>query len=195
MGEGVLEFFAARSDYNLIVAPHVVLFTRSKRHDARMPRGYGNRPNILIDKGSERSTDMTYMRAADIYLGDASSQVYEFLAAPRPCIFLNAHGVAWQDDPHYRHFALGQVVDNIAQGLPLALDNAFSSHVDFRKRQEQAVAYSFHQEEGSTAAERGAEALSGFLRSATGRPQAIVDDRANAVGRQARARSLENATQ
>ncbi|MEM9626931.1 MAG: hypothetical protein AAGA21_11920 [Pseudomonadota bacterium] len=165
MGEAVLDFFAANTDYNLIVAPHVVLFTRSKRHGARMPKGYGRKPNILIDKGSDRSADMTYMRAADIYLGDASSQVYEFLSEPRPCIFLNAQGVAWKDDPHYRHFTLGQVVDDVSDGLKPALDRAFSSRADFRRQQEDAFAYTFHIEAGSTAAERGAAALAGFFQS------------------------------
>ena len=163
MGEQVLDLFAGLSGYNLIVAPHVVLFTRSRRHRARMPRGYDRRPNILIDRGSPSSTDMTYMRAADVYLGDASSQVYEFLIEPRPCIFLNAHGVDWEEDPHHRHFALGQVVDDVASGLRPALERARSSHADYRACQEEAIAYTFHREPGSTAAERGASALSVFL--------------------------------
>lgn len=187
MGKDVLDMFAANPDYNLIVAPHVVLFTRSKRHDAVMPRGYGRRPNILIDKGSRRSTDMTYLRAADIYLGDASSQVYEFLSTPRPCIFLNAHGAAWQDDPHYRHFHLGQVVDDVAAGLKPALDAAHSSHGDFRRKQEDAMTYTFHQEAGSTAAERGAKALSDFFQQTAISPngQASTAKRMTATDRKA----------
>lgn len=165
MGEAVLELFAGLPHYNLIVAPHVVLFKRSQRHKARMPRGYARRPNILIDKGSARSTDMTYMRAADIYLGDVSSQVYEFLHEPRPCIFLNAHGVDWKNDPHYRHFALGQVVDDVAIGLEAALERAFSCHDAFRSKQDAASAYTFCSEADSTAAERGARALADFFDS------------------------------
>lgn len=176
MGKEVLDVFADNPDVNLIVAPHVMLFTRNKRHDASMPRGYGRRPNILIDKGSPRSSDMTYMRAADIYLGDVSSQVYEFLSDPRPCIFLNAHGVAWQDDPHYQHFALGQVVDDVAEGLKPALETAFSSRANFRQKQEDAMAYTFHVEPGSTAAERGAQALSEFFQPAVANDRAADAD-------------------
>jgi hypothetical protein len=166
MGEAVLAFFKGNQDYNLIFAPHVVLFKRRWRHGAKLPRGYRRQPNILIDTGSAASIDMTYMRAADIYLGDVSSQVYEFLLEPRPCIFLNAHHVAWQNDPHYRHFALGQVIDDVADGLGPALERAFSSHGAFRSKQEAAITYTFHSEPGSTAVERGVRALLDFLEPA-----------------------------
>lgn len=70
-------------------------------------------PNIHIDLGSTASTDMAYTLGADIYLGDESSQVYEFLIEPRSCIFLNAHHVQWKNNPYYYHWNLGQVVDEI----------------------------------------------------------------------------------
>ncbi|MDH3660461.1 MAG: hypothetical protein OEU92_10610 [Alphaproteobacteria bacterium] len=171
MGEAVFAFFKDNRDYNLIFAPHVVLFKRRWRHGAKLPRGYRRCPNILIDTGSTASVDMTYMRAADIYLGDVSSQVYEFLLEPRPCIFLNAHKVDWQHDPHYQHFALGQVVDDVEGGLEPALLRAFSSHAAFRPKQEAAIAYTFYDEPGSTAVERGVDALCHFVDSlATAEP-------------------------
>ena len=52
MGLQVLDFFAEHRDYNLIFAPHVVLFKKSKRHQALLPKQYYNIPNILIDTGS-----------------------------------------------------------------------------------------------------------------------------------------------
>src|SRR3546814_8277328 len=93
MGRDVLEFFRASPDYNLIFAPHVVLYQRGLRHGARPLGRYRNRPNMLIDTGSLASIDMTYTLAADIYLGDVSSQVYEFMLQPRPYLFLDAEGV------------------------------------------------------------------------------------------------------
>jgi hypothetical protein len=162
-GMDVLEFFAHNPRYNLIFAPHVVLFKRSMRHRAALPPKYRSFPNIHIDTGSSASCDMTYMLAADIYLGDVSSQVYEFLLRPRPCIFLNSHHVAWQDNPFYVHWRLGQVVDDVRAELAPALERAFDSHPEFLERQREAFAYTFHTEPDRTAAQTGADAIASFL--------------------------------
>ncbi|MEK0084887.1 hypothetical protein [Benzoatithermus flavus] len=167
LGEAVLDFFRRNPAWNLIFAPHVVLFRRHRRHGAKLPRWARTAPNILIDTGSERSADMTYMLAADIYLGDVSSQVYEFLLRPRPCIFLDAHGVAWRDDPSYLHWTMGDVVRDVGRELGPALEAAAARHAGYRPHQEELFAYTFHEEPGSTAAERGADAIARFL--ATGR--------------------------
>jgi CDP-glycerol glycerophosphotransferase (TagB/SpsB family) len=143
MGLQVLDFFLENTDYNLIFAPHVVLFKHSARHRASLPAKYLGVPNIPIDKGSAASADMTYMLAADIYLGDVSSQVYEFLLEPRPCIFLNGHHVSWQNDPHYFHWRLGQVVADVETELRPALDRAVSLQEQFLPRQREAFTYTF----------------------------------------------------
>lgn len=163
MGVQVLDFFAANPDYNLIFAPHVVLFKRSRRHRASLPERFRGVPNILIDTGSQASADMTYMLAADIYLGDVSSQVYEFLWRPRPCIFLNGQRVDWRHDPHYFHWTLGQVVTDVAGELRPALERAEELQRELEPRQREAFAYTFRSEPDSTAAERGADALAEFL--------------------------------
>lgn len=163
MGGSVLDFFLANPSYNLIFAPHLVLFKRGWRHRASLPRKYRGAPNILIDTKSTALADMTYLFAADIYLGDVSSQVYEFLIEPRPCIFLNAHGVSWEADPHYAHWRFGQVVGDVPQGLGPALADAFKSHPRFMPVQQSGIAYTFNRETDSTAAERGADAIARFL--------------------------------
>ena len=81
MGLDVFDFFVENSNYNLIFAPHVVLFKRFIRHKGFLPKKYYDTPNILIDTGSQASADMTYMLNSDIYLGDVSSQVS---SAPSP---------------------------------------------------------------------------------------------------------------
>lgn len=168
MGHAVLDFFAANPHYNLIFAPHVVLFARRWRHRASLPRRYKGLPNILIDTGSAALSDMTYMLAADVYLGDVSSQVYEFLLEPRPCIFLNAHGVAWESNSYYAHWHFGQVIDDVARGLGPALAAAWDTHARFLPAQREGFAYTFYEESGSTAAQRGADAIADFLAAVVG---------------------------
>ncbi len=70
---------------------------------------------------------MTYTTAANLYLGDVSSQVYEFLYQPRPCLFLNSHGVAWQGNPDYEHWNAGPVIDR-PELLADGLSQAFATH-------------------------------------------------------------------
>lgn len=174
LGRKVLEWFAVHRDYNLIFAPHVVLFKRRRRHGASLPSKFRCLPNIHVDLGSPASADMTYMLSADIYLGDVSSQVYEFLLEPRPCLFLNGHGVEWRNNPFYFHWTLGQVIEDIDRELRPALDRAFSLQQTFLPRQQRAFAYTFRSEPDSTAAQRGADAIAEFLQ----RPPPIQLDRA-----------------
>ncbi len=162
MGLEVMEFFRRHQEYNLIFAPHVIMFRRRWRHRARLPRKYFNVPNIHVDLGSMASMDMTYALAADIYLGDVSSQVYEFLLEPRPCIFLNAHHVERRNDPFYYHWNLGQVVDSVPAGLEDALAHAHDRQKDYEERQKKAFEYTFYNEPDSTAAQRGARAIAEF---------------------------------
>jgi hypothetical protein len=161
-GLEILDFFADTTDYNLIFAPHVLLFQRDRQWRKAL-KPYRRRPNMLLDCGSAASADMTYMLAADIYLGDVSSQVYEFLLQPRPCIFLNCHDAAWQQDPNYAHWRFGDVVDDVTAGLGPALEQARERHGAFVAEQTSAFHYTFRIESNSTAAERGAGVIAAFL--------------------------------
>jgi CDP-glycerol glycerophosphotransferase (TagB/SpsB family) len=135
-GQAVLEHFLRDDRYNLIFAPHVMLFHRrfvltidKLRIDrpGTIDRRFLEAPNIHIDLGSQASTDMTYTSAADIYLGDVSSQIYEFLHTPRPCLFLDAHGTDWRGDANYAHWQTGEVIGDPAH-LGAALDRAVREH-------------------------------------------------------------------
>ena len=124
--------------YNLIIAPHV-RFARdwTRRRRARW-EAMAVADRIIVDLGSPRSMDMTYTLGADIYVGDVSSQVYEFLLKPRPCVFFDAHGAPWRDGDDYAMWRFGEVVANKADILP-ALDRAFTRHEDFLPVQKQRV--------------------------------------------------------
>ncbi|WP_141260334.1 hypothetical protein [Komagataeibacter diospyri] len=171
MGMDVLEWFARQDDYNLIFAPHVMLFRRRLHTSVEhrrvrlrrmIPERLRNLSHIRIDTGSRNSVDMSYVLAADIYLGDASSQVYEWIARPRPCIFLNSHGARWQDNPSYAHWNLGQVIDSVSE-LPHALAVAKERQREFAPRQQAAFEATFHTVPGETAAHRAAREIVSFL--------------------------------
>lgn len=73
-------------------------------------------------------------QAADVYIGDASSQVYEFIRTPRPCIFLNPARIGWRSDPAYSHWHFGQVIES-ADDLPSALARAPELQPQFEQAQ------------------------------------------------------------
>jgi hypothetical protein len=169
-GAAVLEAFRGQDRYNLIFAPHVMLFERRwvvtidppSLAKVRAPGAkFAREARIHIDTGSAASSDMSYTNRADIYLGDVSSQVYEFLRTPRPCLFLNSHGVDWQGDPNYLHWQAGPVLDN-ADDLLGQIDAAVASHPDYATRQQALIDATFALSERPSA-ERAADAIGAFL--------------------------------
>ncbi len=169
-GAQVLEQFYQSKRYNLIFAPHVMLFARpwtvtidrlSIAYARKPEHRYFAAPHMHIDLGSPASTDMTYTNAADLYLGDVSSQVYEFLNRPRPCLFLDAHDTNWQGDPNYRHWTAGPVKTS-SDGIIDAVDNSFSSHGSYLANQTQLLhdSFSVTPEAAST---RAAKAIISFM--------------------------------
>ena len=125
--------------YNLIVAPHIRLAKswsakrRRKWQDRRVP------DRIIVDLGSRRSINMTYTLGADLYFGDVSSQVYEFLVKPRPCLFVNARQVDWAADENYRMWRFGPVIGPDVDFIG-AIDNAFATHANYVEVQKALVA-------------------------------------------------------
>jgi len=174
MGNEVLEYFADNPDYNLICAPHVMLF-RKRLHislDSRCVRFARNAhpkfkqcPNIRFDAGSSDSINMSYVTNADIYLGDVSSQVYEFIRNPRPCIFLNSHNAAWRSDANYRHWLLGPVLQSVNE-LGAALAHVTTHHSEWIARQQHAFGITFNLTETSSSV-RAANAIMEFLERST----------------------------
>jgi Putative glycosyl/glycerophosphate transferases involved in teichoic acid biosynthesis TagF/TagB/EpsJ/RodC len=141
-GFKVLDHFAANDRYNLIFAPHVRLFSPPTEEKYAAFAKYNALPNVIVDLGSVRSIDMTYTLGADAYIGDVSSQVYEFLLSPRPCLFLNGHKADWRDNPRYLFWTLGPVVSDMAE-FPAALETLLADPSPWREAQEKAVAATF----------------------------------------------------
>lgn len=151
-GRAVLDFFLDNDDYRLIFAPHVMLFARrlvitidKLRIDCpgKIDEKYLHSPNIHVDTGGPSSLDMTYSNCADIYLGDVSSQIYEFLKNPRPCLFLNSHRIDYAGDPNYTHWCAGPVIERpeeLGEGLQRAVETHAARYAPVQR---ELFAYSF----------------------------------------------------
>jgi hypothetical protein len=169
LGPQVLAAFAADRRHNLIFAPHIRLFEGASSSALEALAPFRDHPRILLDLGGPAAIDMTYTGLADVYLGDTSSQVYEFIRTPRPCVFLNAHRVAWQGDENYLNWTFGPVLETTAR-LPDVIDAARRDQTQWRPAQEAAFGYSFDTE-GPPASRRAAQAIADLLLSADKRPR------------------------
>ena len=162
-GKQILDFFESQDTYNLIFAPHISLFNRKGGEDVSLiPEKYFKSENILIDLGSEKSVEMVYTNNSDIYLGDVSSQVYEFIINPRPCIFIDSKKTNFQNTIHYRYWQCGEVIENINE-LDVALKNSTKLFETYKPIQENINSENIYTENGSTASERAAKAITNFL--------------------------------
>ena len=180
-GRQVLDWFVEHDDHNLIFAPHVMLFERpfvatidKLRLDraGRIEERYLRAPNIHIDLGSRLSTTMAYTQRADLYLGDVSSQVYEFMLRPRPCVFLNSHRFAWGGDPNFGHWRAGPVIEDVAD-LGSAMERSHREHETvWRPVQEALFNQSFDLTE-EPSAERAARAVARFAGQTWPDPPAV----------------------
>jgi len=160
-GRRVLEQFAANERYNLIFAPHIRLLDEAPAATREAVAAFADHPRIHIDLGGPAAIDMTYTRCADLYLGDVSSQIYEFLRQPRPAVFLNAHGVDWRGDESYLHWTYGPVLDS-PEGLIDQVAAAFESHGAYQAVQQAGFAASFDIQPRPSS-ERAAEAIARLL--------------------------------
>ena len=135
----LIDAVVAGDRYNLIVAPHIRMFEMASNEARDVWRRRAVAGRVIVDLDSERLNDMSYTSVADIYLGDVSSQVYEFLTVAKPCIFIDAHGAPWKDNPDYAMWQFGPVCADMAQIID-ALDHAKESHSAYAEIQHAMVA-------------------------------------------------------
>lgn len=153
-GPDLLRWFAsdAGQAFNCIFAPHVMLF-RKKLHISPEFRVARRRPdipaealeadNILVDTDSERLFDMSYMLGADAYIGDVSSQMYEFLARRRAAFYLDCRSRPDADDEQWHMFwKSGPRVASVAELVPL-LPRWQDIAKEYRPAQDELLDYTF----------------------------------------------------
>lgn len=168
-GAALLEWFFERPDqYNLIFAPHVMLFFKTvhispeykvTRHRPEIESKYFRATNIRIDTESPRLFDMSYVLAADAYIGDVSSQVYEFLYEPGACFFFDVHR---NNSGAYDFWRNGPVI-NTADEMVKLLPDYKNVATKYRSIQIERMAYTVDNTDPRRASERGADAIRQYL--------------------------------
>lgn len=110
----------------MIVAPHQRLIERDPQLRSVLDTISGL-PHVHVDLDSFAMVDGSYTGQADIYLGDTSSQVVEFLMQPRPCVFLDNYQTDWRQTNDHGFWACGEVVQRFDR-IMAALIDAPSRH-------------------------------------------------------------------
>lgn len=158
-GAEVVRRVADDGRWNLIFAPHQRLVEGAP--DVRVVMAdMAGRANVHCDLDSFAMVDGSYTAVADIYLGDTSSQVVEFMARPRPCVFINSWSADWRGDPSYAIWEGGEVVTRTDE-VPGALASAGAQHARYADLQARFAAASLGSTDG--APERAAGAIVDFL--------------------------------
>ena len=123
----ILNFFKKNIQYNLIFAPHPLIKHNAYNKNYSINHNLEDAENIIIDFESEKLLDETYIKNADVYIGDVSSMaVYWVIKRPRPCIFINAHGINWANDESYIIWNYGIVIEKqkyLAETILKSLNN------------------------------------------------------------------------
>ena len=152
-GPEVVRRLVADGRYNLIFAPHQRLIERAPEM-GNLLREIGDLSHVHCDIDGFAMIDGSYTGVADVYLGDTSSQVIEFLMRPRPCVFLNAGGAVWEGDPNYAMWVCGEVVEDVAD-VVAALDRAALRHAEYAVVQAEFAGRSLGAVEGGAAKAAG----------------------------------------
>lgn len=182
-GLEVLRAFAGQQRYNLIFAPHLRLFDSRPPAKVACLTPFLGHSGIHMDLGgTSAAIDMTYTRLADVYVGDASSQVYEFLREPRPCLFLDPRATAWEGDESFGHWQMGPVTTTLGD-LAGQVDRARRTHPEYRPAQLAAFRRTFDLT-SAPASVRAAEAIAALCR-----PNSARSSPTGSVGRGRRAMS------
>ncbi|WP_419825781.1 hypothetical protein [Sphingomonas sp.] len=154
-GREIVAMLAAQDRFDVILAPHQRLAERDPASRAVLAAAAGRHVHIAGDDFNR--VDGTHMAAADLYLGDTSSQIVEYLANPRPCVFLNPGRVDWRATDDHDFWACGEVVDRL-EALFDALARAVVEHPRYVDLQ-RAYAVASLGVTGSRAAENAADAV------------------------------------
>ncbi len=166
-GRDVVARLAAQDEWNVILAPHQRLIEKSPEVRDVLAE-VAHLPHVHCDLDSFAMVDGSYTAAADLYLGDTSSQLIEFLIRPRPAIFLDPRSIEWHSDPSYAMWWAGEVVTKVDQLMP-TIRRARESHADFAQAQRDIAVAALGDMSGVAPSCAADEVLRVLATTATGR--------------------------
>lgn len=146
-GTEVIERILDSGRFNLIFAPHQRLAEGDPGLRAVCDR-LNARDDAMADMESFAAVDGSYPHAADIYLGDTSSQMLEFLQRPRPVVFLDPDRRDWRADPELAMWQCGEVVTDLADLLE-GIDRAVAGQPAMAESQHRFVSGWLGETDGS----------------------------------------------
>jgi len=165
-GLDILEYFYQNKEYNFIFAPHMNLFSEESKNSLSInliPKKYYETEHMIIDFGSIQSVNMTYTQNADIYIGDVSSQIYEFLIEKtKPAIFIDIQQINQKENLFFKHFSLGKVITDI-KDLPELLQTRELWQKKYEKKQKKMIEYTFDIDPNKSSGKRVAETIINFI--------------------------------
>lgn len=129
-GRQIVEMLAAQDRFNVILAPHQRLFEKDEGALEYL-NGYATLPHVHVDSGSFAMVDGSYTKMADLYLGDSSSQIIEYLANPKPCVILDAPAMTWEPEEYRRCGAVVRTFDDLWPAL-IAAEQDHAGYRDYQ---------------------------------------------------------------
>ncbi|MBF6602688.1 MAG: hypothetical protein ITG03_06935 [Sphingorhabdus sp.] len=155
----MLSKLVADGRWNIVFAPHQRLVETDEEIEEFLS-DFGEHDNLHFDLDSFATVDGSYTRMADIYLGDSSSQVVEFLISPRPVVLLQPPEMTDLFAQRAGYNILGETVES-ADRITDAIADAPARFADYEDAQREYAASSLG-ETGPDAARNAAKIIAGF---------------------------------
>ena len=112
----IIQYFLNNKQYNLIFAPHPLIKNYSTRNKIDIDIDTVKSDNIIVDFYSKNNVDGSYLNVADVYIGDVSSMITDFIfKRNKSCIFINSHDIEWKNDTNYKFWNCGKVINNLTE--------------------------------------------------------------------------------
>jgi|TARA_B100001971_G_scaffold188353_1_gene189645 hypothetical protein len=140
LGISLIKWIMETDRFNLVVSPHP-LFWKFDRKNSKYLRTINN-INIHVNEDKLCAADTSLMQVADIYVGDVSSSVYEWLVFDRPILFLNNGVENWESNPHYSMWGFGPVASDVME-MKKILMNLTEIENDFKILRKEAFRRTF----------------------------------------------------